>query len=94
MFHTTREISALAEDLLAGNGGLCSRELFCESVTGSRNLQLSVVDKIHKVKVRALRSEVLSISLSRQSVKLATDRGYICCSGGGGCDRVCYINFV
>ena len=83
MFHTTRGISGLAEDLWAGHGRLCSRELVGESVTGSRNLELSVADEVHTVKVRALRSEVQSLSLSRQSVKLATDKGEGGEGGGG-----------
>ena len=97
MFHKTRGISGLADDLLASHGGLRSRELVGESVTISRNLELSVADEIHTVKVGALRSEVQSLTLWRQSVKLAIDRGYIRCSGGGGggrYDRVCYVNFV
>jgi hypothetical protein len=64
MFHKTRGVSELAEDLLAGDGGLCSRELVCESLTGSRNLELSDAAEIRTVKVRALRSEVQSLSRS------------------------------
>ena len=52
MFHTTRGISGLAEDLLANHEGLCSRELVGESVTGSRILERSAAYEIHMVKVR------------------------------------------